>query len=699
MNQKEHIDKKGKCARERVALLILLVLAFALLLLPAVSALNNPLTGAAITFSGIGTSISSTLNSYASSDAPGFIDFLIFSVIFFALCWVGFSNVFKDAQNANIALSVALGFALSIALVYGGKFTIKKLLPFAGVILFLVAVVLIYALLKKFVFTGTGVASTIFAVVVALLISLALLFLAWSMICSGTACDNNAFMKKIIGSDSYIGKFFGGMGGVFNTQATPVAPSKQATPPAPGTPNQQQQGAAGKGTKTVVGKTSTTNWWAIGAVAIMVLIVALLLWRGIKKRKEWAERYRNWREKNKTKKEMGALQGLLGGLEQYEKDSQQNMQRLLQLVTQEKSTFTTSRQVVDDITKDIKDTIGGEIELIKQGEKSGLTANIKKLNGFNAGEKIFVENHILAHMKNEMAELQAAFSTDPAIKDSINELENVSDHFDQHSTLIDSFSHYNLREKNVLDNMQVELKKNIDGFESFKTKCDNLITLLTSELGNINALTDGKQPYERVVEHVKTIRDSTIKLKGVFLEKIQLLHYIMKEMEALKTHVQQLHDEEVKKLDEFLKAAQGDQHIGKYDRAIYFAAHVYQNAACLIHGELDPQTKTALEEKEREAMGVISNCIKDVLGKDLMEQLQKWLVSGDYAHVQQTLKRISVDISKSDIPPEFDKLLKEYANKIKKLTTICINHQAANVIYNALQTQMQDYNKTYPPIK
>jgi hypothetical protein len=97
-------------------------------------------------------------------------------------------------------------------------------------------------------------------------------------------------------------------------------------------------------------------------------------------------------------------------------------------------------------------------------------------------------------------------------------------------------------------------------------------------------------------------------------------------------------------------------------------------------------------------MGVISVCIKEVLGKDLMEQLQKWLVSGDYAHVQQTLKRISVNISKSDIPPELDKLLKEYANKITKLTAICTNHQAANVIYNALQTQMNTYTAKYKPI-
>ena len=285
--------------RSRIMIVSLMTFAFLLIVLLIPTARASVFTDA---MSNAGNTFGGWLNSYASSDAPGFLDFLIFSVIFFSLCWVGFSQVFKDAKAANIALSISLGFALSVALVYGGKFTVKKLLPFAAVILFLLAIVLIYSLLKKFVFTKDTIVSKVLSVIVAILISCALLYLAWSFICSGSNCENNAFMKKIFGSESIVGKLFKDVGSINVApipKPTPSTPAGTPTPTKPG--GKTPAGGAAPGTQQANATMAATqgmlkyvNYPLYALLLISVIIGAWLLFRN---RSRIGPEWKSWRNR------------------------------------------------------------------------------------------------------------------------------------------------------------------------------------------------------------------------------------------------------------------------------------------------------------------------------------------------------------------------------------------------------------------
>ena len=114
---KKYNAKKG-AFKTRLALLTLVSAIIAVLMSQTVLAQN--------VFQRMGGGISGYFSNYATTTGPTFLDLFIFFVVFFALCWIGFNQVFKDAKNANIALSSAVGAALAVALVYGGQFTLRR---------------------------------------------------------------------------------------------------------------------------------------------------------------------------------------------------------------------------------------------------------------------------------------------------------------------------------------------------------------------------------------------------------------------------------------------------------------------------------------------------------------------------------------------------------------------------------------------
>ena len=156
--------------------------------------------------SGIGGSIGNYLTKYMDATGPTLIDFIVFFAIFFSICWIAFNKWTKDAKNATVLLSISVSVAFSIALVYGAKLTLKKLVPFAGAVLFIFLLGAIYLLSTNYIFKGDGIWKKILSAIITLLIGLTLLYLLLGVVCESEKCDNNKFTKKLIGSDSLLGK-------------------------------------------------------------------------------------------------------------------------------------------------------------------------------------------------------------------------------------------------------------------------------------------------------------------------------------------------------------------------------------------------------------------------------------------------------------------------------------------------------------
>ena len=155
-------------------------------------------------------------SNYMTATGPTILDFIIFFAIFFSICWLAFKQWIENAKGAVIMLSISVSVAFSIALVFGAKLTMKKLVPFAGAILFIFMLGAIYFLLTKYIFTGDTIWKKIISAIITLLIGAALLYLLMAVVCDGEKCNNNAFTKKLIGSDSIFGKIKKGVKDLFS---------------------------------------------------------------------------------------------------------------------------------------------------------------------------------------------------------------------------------------------------------------------------------------------------------------------------------------------------------------------------------------------------------------------------------------------------------------------------------------------------
>lgn len=169
---------------------------------------------------------------------PGLIDYLVYFTLFTALAYLGFSRWFSGGEGAArgagggeraavIALSAALGVALTVAIVNGAGFNLARLAPVAVMIIGFLMFIGFVALFRSIF--GKGVWRTILAIILALLVTFLIIYFAKAMICQNNACNTNPFLKKMFGSESIFGKISNWTGiGLSETEKAAVAVGQTA---------------------------------------------------------------------------------------------------------------------------------------------------------------------------------------------------------------------------------------------------------------------------------------------------------------------------------------------------------------------------------------------------------------------------------------------------------------------------------------
>jgi hypothetical protein len=690
-------ERSGKGMRNGTGLFRLAPLIISIIFILAMLAAPVSAQGIRGAFSSMGSSIGGFFDDYASTEGPTVIDFLLFAIIFFAICWIGFGAVFKDAKNANVVLSLALGLALSVALVYGGKFTLKKLLPFAAMILLILLMIGIFALLRKFIFTKDTAGSKLIAAVFAIIISVALLIIAFNFICDSGSCENNAFLRKVFGSESIIGRLLSGAGGIFEGGPLPSqSPNEIAANAA-----QCQNGVLDPGERCDVGpegeaslgcdegyicdncercvaegaSASVASFFSSGwtwAVIVLVVLLILLLW----KRKSLNERLKNWRARRKNKAELSALNKLLNKLRYKEKHQSEHVKQLIENIKQEKTPFEATRHIIDLVTHDIKDTIGQEMDIVKAEEKEGLFNNIKRLHQLNHNESALVQNMILPTIKEETAIITEEIKLNEEMAKRMNELENVGEHFKDHAEIIDTFKHYDFKEKNVITNMMADLKANEANFTSLHSSCTQMLALLDDEERRLKDVETGREAgkritYDEVVRNIKEVRSDAIKLNGIFMSKINTLRYIVMKMKELQEEIRKLHSAEVENIEDFKKKALESESTGHFDRAAYFAWHVVENSHFLSHVELSPEDRAKLSQLDAECTAIIKRCLPRAIDS-ILPTIEDELVKEKFNEVKETLKHLKkMSLSNSKTAREVKMEIDAYTDKIKLVEELC----------------------------
>jgi hypothetical protein len=630
-------ETKKKREVKRLALLLLLSSIFTIILSELVLA------------QGVFGRVNNMFARYAANPAPGFLDFFVFFIIFFALCWIGFNQVFKDARKANVALSVAVGLALSVALVYGGRFTLKKLIPFAAIILFILIILGIYVLLKKTLFTKDTKMSKILAFIITIILAILLIAVAWNMICSDYTCERNPFMQRFIGSQSWIGKAFGGVSSAFG------GPS-YAAPPTTGPPS-----VGVKDITTPPKKAEGTDYLPIIAGVILLLLFGLGGYKGVKWfRKEWKHA------------PIEIFAKSLKEVEDNERQIIENFKKLYEAVKNEQTIFDESRHVVDKITTDIKETIGGEIDFVK-GEKPDIDRRIIQLQGFN-----FTESHIITdpmhgilhHIDEQMNQVNTIL---PGLKAEINEFENVEQYFKEHHDILETFKQHDFREKNALARMIERLNKNKEDFQTLSDKCRRMQQILAQVQTEVNTISRKKlDSYHLVVKHVREIRDASIRLNKLFAWKVNMIHYLAARLKELQHEIADLHRSELATMERYLNEAQLLRGHNKMDIAIYLALHVVENAKYLVNHHLDDDAKGKLKSQVKEAKKLITECIPKLFDS-LKDRIQGEIDYGNYKRLIKLSKTIErLKAVEKEFDQEFRTLINNvYANKISLLMQLC----------------------------
>lgn len=624
---------------------------------------------------GVGGSIGSLFSSYAANPGPTMFDLIVFFTIFFALCWIGFNQVFKEARNANIALSVAVGLALSVALVYGGKFTLKKLLPFAAVILFMLIIVGIYALLKKFLFTKDTTASRIISFMVAIIISIALLFLAWSMMCSDYGCERSPIMQKVFGSQSIIGKLFGGVNSAFGGSSysdyspTPSEEPVEEIPAAPST--------AGTAAKEEAG---TSYYLIFAGILISVILLGGGGFLGVRKLRKMWKKSPAWVFASKLKE-----------IDTEEKSIIDSFRQLCAAVKNEQTTLDQSRHIVDKITTDIKETIGGEIDFVK-GQKKEIDERIDQLRAFNITEKHLVEdssNGILTNIQKQLV----AMNTIPAeLQKEIDAFKNIAQHFDEHDKILQTFKQYNFREEGAITNLLKRLNENKASFTALGQQCNRMIDIYTKMQGEVATLA-GKRKldnYPKILGYVRAIRDGAIRLNKIFSWKVSMIHYLGSRMKEVQQDIEQMHETERATMEKYLSEAEQMKGQGSMDIAIYLALHVLENAKYLKTVHLRQDSMNALDSMVENAKKIISEAIP-ALFNSFKDRIQGQLLLNDHKRVMKLVDTISrLQSVEADLDKEFSTLINNtYANKLATLKMLCKTYIRSGRIRADLENELQ----------
>jgi hypothetical protein len=359
-------------------------------------------------------------------------------------------------------------------------------------------------------------------------------------------------------------------------------------------------------------------------------------------------------------------------VEDNERQIIENFKKLYEAVKNEQTIFDESRHVVDKITTDIKETIGGEIDFVK-GEKPDIDRRIIQLQGFN-----FTESHIITdpmhgilhHIDEQMNQVNTIL---PGLKAEINEFENVEQYFKEHHDILETFKQHDFREKNALARMIERLNKNKEDFQTLSDKCRRMQQILAQVQTEVNTISLKKlDSYHLVVKHVREIRDASIRLNKLFAWKVNMIHYLAARLKELQHEIADLHRSELATMERYLNEAQLLRGHNKMDIAIYLALHVVENAKYLVNHHLDDDAKGKLKSQVKEAKKLITECIPKLFDS-LKDRIQGEIDYGNYKRLIKLSKTIErLKAVEKEFDQEFRTLINNvYANKISLLMQLC----------------------------
>ncbi|MBW2968215.1 hypothetical protein KY362_07050 [Candidatus Woesearchaeota archaeon] len=683
----ESADGRTDARSTRTKLALLGIIALFIVLICAQSVL------AIVLFDRIGD----FFGDYADSDDPHIIDLVIFSVMFFALAYGGFKAVFKDAQGANIALSLSMGLGLAIGLVYGGKFTLKQLLPFSILIAIVGITLLFFPYIKKYIFTKDSWPMKILSFIVALVLAVAIVGAMIYFVCGDDRCEDNALLRRMMGSDSIFGSIREWIDEGIDMLDSESRRTTDARPDADDTPAVQaecsdnvfteggehcdsvrpdgwwfgsveHQGCGEgercvdcercepQGTGSQVVEYASANW----VTALVILGILLLggggglgVYHGLKRRKQigaW------WNDRQKEKKQKNALLMTLEDLKQDEIEMTNSFRALRQAIINEGQTYRPVSAVIDKIINHIKDTIGQEIDFVKAeynkpdepAEKRPLKDLMDAMIGYSVSEHDHIsgDRGILTNIRNQLKLLEELKEERKEELDLMNSIEHADAAFEKHRDLLGHFKQHDFTEAGIIDNMRTQLMANAKEFEGLGNKCQEMAAVL-KDLHNehIPDIIKGKEiSYPAILKHIGAIRNDAIRARALFVEKVKIIRLLESRLQEVQQEITTLHNEELAKSQEFITGAGESLAAGEYDTAIYLASHVLESAKFLEHKEMDKEGKEAIKKMVDDALKIIKQCLPNIF-VSLSGKIERDLVQRDY----DTLIRLGNNLDRLEV--------------------------------------------------
>ncbi|HII72747.1 TPA: ECF transporter S component [Candidatus Woesearchaeota archaeon] len=639
--------KKDTDKTRRTLSLVLIAMLILLLLSSIVSAQVLSRIGGG--FKNIGSSIGNSkvgqyFKSYGDQQGPTFFDFMIFFIIFFCMAYLGFKQFFENAgKGPIIGLSVALGLALSTALVWGGKVTLKKLIPFALVFLALGILLLVYSLLKKFAFSSDSAAAKIGAFFIALIITLILTYLLISMVCFNNRCDRSPIMGKFFGSGSIFGKVGTGVRNLWGGKVvkTPTTPTTPGTAAADAVKKAAEEAAKKKadedaakaalalanrlGGNFEVEPAWHDKWWAKGMFIFLGLLACLgiiLFTRHLANRKkakaagaavssagipptgpaspgEQIEREKNIY--NKFADSMKELAESLGLIKSRTADTKTEL-------VAESNTFSHTKELAEGLN-DVKETIGEELDNIEK--VVGEAIDFKALTHHNKKEKEHVAA-ILDRCTRDAALIQELAS-------DIDVIKQVLDKYpvgDEILTYMRDFDMKDTEEIHKIQDMELKVKNLTLDFQQFSAICESMLETLDLSSEELRAFRKRENwtNYAELVKKVMELRTNFGHLNQLFAEKVGIFKNVALLLQQLDEELKGVSKAELEKLSEFSAMMDKAFAAKRFKKAEHFADLIISNAEHYLFYEkrIESVNGPAFEHQTEEEINKLKLHAEDV---------------------------------------------------------------------------------------
>jgi hypothetical protein len=216
-------------------------------------------------------------------------------------------------------------------------------------------------------------------------------------------------------------------------------------------------------------------------------------------------------------------------------------------------------------------------------------------------------------------------SVESNIAESVKKMEGAGENLAAHDDTLKNITRYNLKERETLERLIQDLKKQAAEMTEFSGACDQMMA--SNDVLKKNLLKVKKEgiAHDEQMKLLQEVWMNSVRLKALFEGKKRIIKLFIKDFEELRTGIQDLHSEEMNQLKALLQQAEAEKD-SLPANAFNNCNLILENVQILKGRELGEEGRKELEAIKSRALAIRKACLPKI--RELINHFEKELIDG-----------------------------------------------------------------------